>query len=50
MSRKSKNEYLHEIRERYHRGLKEEKQKILDDPPRRIAMYVTITGSMRLEY
>ena len=31
MSRKSKNEYLHEIRERYHRGLKEEKQKILDE-------------------
>ncbi len=31
MSRKSKNEYLREIRERYHRGLKEEKQKILDE-------------------
>lgn len=31
MSRKSKNEYLEEIRERYHKGLKEEKQIILDE-------------------
>ena len=49
MSKKSKDEYLTEVRKRYLKANKEEKQKILDDPPRRIVRYVITIVSMQFD-